>query len=98
MAEDTEKLLERAPLPRAPRLSGQKFGLVALIAFGLLLVYLFITLSARQRVRQTPLAPPKPGVYEISGTPEPDVALKLQKSYAGWNREPPPLPKATTLP
>src|SRR5437016_1731403 len=90
MIEDTDKLLTRPPLPSAARLSGRKFGLVALTAFGLLLVYLFLTLSARQRGRATPQPPPTPGVYEVSGTTEPDVALRLQSSYAGWNREPPP--------
>jgi type IV secretion system protein VirB10 len=67
-------------------------------ALGLLVVYLFVTLSARQRGRETPLPPAKPGAYEVSGTPEPDVALKLQQSYAGWNREPAPAPKVSAAP
>src|SRR2546426_2637737 len=97
MAEDTEKLLTRTPLPYTSRLSGQKFGMVALTAFGLLLIYLFITLTARQRVSEAPKPPAKPNDYEVTGTPTPDVALRLQNSYAGWNREPPPPPK-TPLP
>src|SRR5712691_7719487 len=97
MIEDTEKLLARTPLPYASRLSSQKFMLIALAAFCILLIYLFMTLSARQRVRETPQPPPKPGVYEVSGTTEPDVALRLQTSYAGWNREP-PVPKPTPIP
>jgi type IV secretory pathway VirB10-like protein len=90
MADETEKLLTRTPLPTTARLSSQKFGLVAFTAFGLLLIYLFITLHANKRVAEAPKPPPKPGEYEVTGPPTPDVALRLQNSYAGWNREPPP--------
>lgn len=94
---ETDHLLTRTELPRARRTSRAVCGMVALTVCGALGVYLFVTLSARQRVRETPRPPAKPGVYEVSGTAEPDVALKLQQSYAGWNREPtksvvPPLP------
>jgi type IV secretory pathway VirB10-like protein len=107
MAHETDHLLTRPTLPTARRLSRETCGAVALTVCGLLGVYLFVTLSARQRVRETPVPPAKPGAYDVSGTAEPDVALKLQQSYAGWNREPvlakapvplPPLPAAEPFP
>ena len=99
MTKGTEPLLPRTPtLPQAQRLSGQKFGLVAAALFGALVVYLFVTLSNRQKVQETPKPAPKPSPYEVSGTAQPDIALRLQQSYAGWNREPKPEPKPVELP
>ena len=87
---DPQPLLPRQALPRANRLNKETFGLVALGLFGALIVYLFLTLSARQRVQETPKPPANPAVHEVPGTPQPDISLRLQQSYAGWNREPKP--------
>ena len=82
------------PLPKTRRISTPAVLGVAGGFFGVALVLLILTLSHRQRLRKHPKPAAKPSLFEVSGPnkPTPDVALRLQQSYAGWNREPKPPP------
>ncbi len=88
---NTTPFLQRngARPPTTARLWSARLGLVGAGLGGALLVFVFMTLQSRQQARETPKAPARPGLHEVSGRPPETGDLQLTTTYAGIDRTPP---------
>jgi type IV secretory pathway VirB10-like protein len=87
-----------AALPTTPRLAPRRLGLAALIVGAILTGMVVMSLLQRQRVAETPPAPPLPPLYEVSGEGDALQRLQLKTSWAGEDRSPKPPPPPPQAP